>query len=151
MSLITSLHRPQGGIRINVIGSIAAERNDGVQVSVSVCHRVADGGNFAAHVCESDIRFNMDAREYLSAMGPQSGGYLVPSGTVERSPRILGVFYQFQILDFEFHSCASAFWWRNNVIHIPHPVFRPQRPVVHRRARIPVPYNLAVAHRKPAD
>ena len=85
-----------------MIGSIAAERNDGVQISVSVCHRVADGRNFAAHVCESDIRFNMNAREYLAAMGPKSGGYLVPPWTVERPPRFLGVFNQFQVLDFEF-------------------------------------------------
>ena len=40
-------------------GSIAAERDDSVQVSVSVCHRVADSRNFAAHVCEPDIRFNI--------------------------------------------------------------------------------------------
>jgi hypothetical protein len=134
-----------------VIGSIAAERNDGVQVSVSVCHRVADDGNFAAYVCESDIRFNMDAREYLSALGPQSGGYLVPPGTVERPTRFFGVFNQFQILDFEFHGCASAFWRRNDVIHIPHPILRSEFLVILRRQRIPVPGNLAVAHCKLAD
>jgi hypothetical protein len=72
-------------------------------------------------------------------LGPKSGGYLVSARTVERPPRFLGVFNQFQILDFEFRGCASAFWRRNNVIHIPHSVFRSQRPVVHRSARIPVP------------
>jgi hypothetical protein len=131
-----------------VIGSIAAERNDGVQVSVSVCHRVADGRNFAAYVCESDIRFNMDARKYLSALSPQSGGYLVPPWMVERPPRFLCVFNQFQILDFEFHGCASAFWRPNNVIHIPHTVSWPQLSIILRGTRIPVPPNLAIAHRE---
>jgi len=99
----------------------------------------------------SDIRFNMDAREYPSALGPKSSGYLVPPWTVERPPRFLGVFNQFQILDFEFHGCASAFWRRNDVIHIPHPILRSEFLVILRRQRIPVPRNLAIAHRELAD
>lgn len=44
----------------------SCHRNNGLDLTMSVCHGMADCRHFPAHIRESDIRFNVDPRENLS-------------------------------------------------------------------------------------